>query len=134
MIERAFLLGAGASRECQSRRASFRSPLSRYFFALLERVHGEDPTAIRVANIQIYVMETRGRVQRGDTCVHYQQLASMMRSHDAIITSIGTRNWIARFTRRIAGSSMMVIPYFKLHGSLNWLLNWRRMTKTATSQ
>ena len=201
MTRRAFILGAGASRECQSRRAKFRSPLSRDFFALLESVHGEDPNAIRVANIQIYVMETRGsygdengpftaeieafmteieekcpagggfgnpdwlsaksardelaealplslaRVQRGATCRHYQQLASTLDADDAVIT----QNWDTQLDRALYETNRWFVDdgykvsflkifengwrdpdpakrselrYFKLHGSLNWLLNW----------
>ena len=201
MTRRAFILGAGASRECQSRRARFRSPLSRDFFSLLEHVHGKDPTAIRVANIEIYVMETRGsygdengpfvaeieafmteveekcqagggfgnsawlsaksardelaealplalaRVQRGPTCRHYQQLAAMLGPDDAVITL----NWDTQLDRALYETNrwfvddgyktsfikilengwrdpdpvkQSAIAYFKLHGSLNWLLNW----------
>lgn len=201
MTKRAFILGAGASRQCQSRRARFRSPLSRDFFSLLERVHGEDPTAIRVANIEIYVMETRGsygdengpfvaeieafmteieekcqaggefrnpewlsaksardelaealplslaRVQRGPTCRHYQQLAAMLGPDDAVITLnwdtqldralYETKRWFVDDGYKVSflkifedgwrepdPGKQSEIEYFKLHGSLNWLLNW----------
>jgi hypothetical protein len=201
MTRRAFVLGAGASRECQSRRAKFRSPLSHDFFELLERVHGEDPSAIRVANIQIYVVETRGsygtekgpfateieafmteieekcqagggfvnpewlsakrardelaealplalgRVQRGPTCSHYQRLAGMVGSDEALITLNWdtqldralheTNRWFVDDGYRVSflrvfdngwrdpdASKRSEIQYFKLHGSMNWLLNW----------
>ena len=201
MTKRAFLLGAGASRECQSRHTKLRSPLSRDFFQLLERVHGEDPTSIRIANVQAYVVETRGsygtkdgpfsaeieafmseienkcqaggdfgdtqwvgakmardelaealplaldRVQRGAICPHYLQLAQLVRPGDALITL----NWDTQLDRALrdtgrwfaddgygisflrifengwrapAPDTQSEILYFKLHGSMNWLLNW----------
>lgn len=57
-MSRVFLLGAGASRACGGK--PFRMPLSGDFFELLDDVYGENPTAVRLAHLMIYVNETRG--------------------------------------------------------------------------
>lgn len=90
---------------------------------------------------------TLARVQRGDTCRHYQQLASMIRPEDAVISL----NWDTQLDRALYETGRWFvddgyqvsflkifengwrdpdptrrssIAFFKLHGSLNWLLHW----------
>jgi hypothetical protein len=201
MPKRVFLLGAGASRECKPSATGFRSPLSRDFFELLERVHGENPAGMRIAPITNYVAETRGsygteegpfradieafmteieekaragggfadarwlsakqardalmealpialnRVQAGPTCNHYGEFVSILRPDDVVISL----NWDTFFDRALAetgkwfvddgyavnflkifdegwrdgdASKQSAVRYFKLHGSMNWLLDW----------
>jgi uncharacterized damage-inducible protein DinB len=72
MTNRVFILGAGASRDCQSADGHFQSPLSKDFFELLERVHGEDPTAVRVAHIQGYLIAHDAH-HRGSTVLTLKQ-------------------------------------------------------------